>query len=157
MSALRIATGIALVLLGVVALTGCGSTDKSAAGESPLVAQCVHRMLERAEGKPKRLVSDYVRRTYCEPFAKRGWVHPDGTISIRAHEWLLGAGNCETVEGTTTMPCDSRAMHEAPLLECGLLHFVRRSEVRVYLADLQRRRGKVSCDDGTPLDKLGVA
>jgi hypothetical protein len=157
MSPVRIATGIALVLLGVVSLTGCGSTDESEASESPLVAQCVHRMLERAEGKPKRLVREYLRRTYCEPFEKSGWVHPDGTISIRAHEWLLGAGTCERVEGTTTMPCDSRATQEAPLLECGLLHFVRRSEVRVYLADLQRRRGKVRCDDGTPFDELGVA
>jgi hypothetical protein len=153
----RIATGIALVLLLLVALTGCGSTERSEAGEPPLVAPCVHRMLERAMGEPKRLVREYLRRTYCEPFAKKGWVHPDGTISIRAHEWLLGAGTCESVEGTTTTPCDYRAEHEAPLLECGLLHFVRRSEVRVYLADLQSRRGKVSCDDGTPFDELGVA
>ena len=153
---MRTATGIALVLLGLVVLTGCGSTEKGEAGDSPLVAQCVHRMLERAQGEPKRLVREYLRRTYCEPFAKSGWVHADGTISIRAHEWLLGAGTCEKADNTTTLPCDSRTEQEAPLLECGLLHFVRRSEVRPYLADLQRRRGKVSCDDGTPLDELGV-
>jgi hypothetical protein len=124
----RTATGIALVLLGLVVLTGCGSTEKGEAGDSPLVAQCVHRMLERAEGEPKRVVRDYLRRTYCEPFAKSGWVHADGTISIRAHEWLLGAGTCEKADNTTTLPCDSRTEQEAPLLECGLLHFVRRSE-----------------------------
>jgi hypothetical protein len=139
----RIATGIAVVFLALMVATGCDSTTKSEAGDSP--------------GEPKRVVRDYLRRTYCEPFAKRGWIHPDGTISIRAHEWLLGAGTCEKVENTTTLPCDSRTEQEAPLLECGLLHFVRRSEVRPYLADLQRRRGKVSCDDGTPLGELGVA
>jgi hypothetical protein len=153
----RIATGIAVVFLALMVATGCDSTTKSEAGDSPLVSQCVHRMLERAEGEPKRVVRDYLRRTYCEPFAKKGWIHPDGTISIRAHEWLLGAGTCEKVENTTTLPCDSWTEQEAPLLECGLLHFVRRSEVRPYLADLQRRRGKVSCDDGTPLGELGVA
>jgi hypothetical protein len=153
----RIATGIAVVVLALMVAIGCDSTAKSEAGDSSLVSQCVHRMLARAEGEPRRLVRDYLRRTYCEPFAKSGWVHSDGTLSIRAHEWMLGAGTCESVEGTTTLPCDSRAQQEAPLLECGLLHFVRRSEVRPYLEDLQRRRGDVSCDDGTPLDELGVA
>jgi hypothetical protein len=116
-------------------------------------------MLVRAEGGTKPLVREYLRHTYCEPFAKKGWVHADGTISIRAHEWLLGAGACEMVKGEppTTTACDPRASNEAPLLECALLHFVRRSEVRPYLEDLQRRRGKVECDDGTPLDELGVA
>jgi hypothetical protein len=152
----RTRAGIAL-LLATVSLSACGATKEEAAGESPLVAKCVHRMMERTDGPPTRVVQDYIRRTYCDPFAKSGWIHSDGTISIRAHEWLLESGSCEKVEGTTTTPCDSRALNEAPLLECALLHLVPRSEVRPYLSDLERRRGKVRCDDGTPLDELGVA
>jgi hypothetical protein len=152
----RTRAGIAL-LLATVGLTACGTTEEKAARESRLVAKCVQRMMERTDGPRTRLVQDYVRRTYCDPFAKRGWIHTDGTISIRAHEWVLESWSCERVEGMTTTPCDSRALQEAPLLECALLHVVPRNEVRPYLDGLQRRRGKVRCDDGTPLDELGVA
>jgi hypothetical protein len=152
----RTRAGIAL-LLATTSLTACGATKEKASGESLLVAKCVHRMMERTDGPPTLVVQDYLERTYCGPFATRGWIHSDGTLSIRAHEWLLESGSCEKVEGTTTTPCDSRALQEAPLPECALLHLVPRSEVRPYLSDLQRRRGKVQCDDGTPLDELGVA
>jgi hypothetical protein len=40
-------------------------------------------------------------------------------------------------------------------IDCGLLRFVRRSEVRNYLRPLQAG-GPVACDEGIPLAKLGV-
>jgi hypothetical protein len=39
------------------------------------------------------------------------------------------------------------------VLDCGLLHLVRRNEVQTYLEELGR---PVECDDGTPLDQLGA-
>jgi hypothetical protein len=154
----RTTVTIGLALLALTALPACGSTEASeAAGTSGPVEHCVQRLLKQADAPPSRVLRDYARRTYCEPFAKRGWVYPDGTVSIKAHEWLLEGGSCETVQSGTTTKCDARAAEEAPLLECAILHVVPRKEVRAYLEDLKRRRGKVECDDGTPLDRLGVA
>jgi hypothetical protein len=41
------------------------------------------------------------------------------------------------------------------VLDCALLHHVRAGEVRDYLERL-RLESAVQCDDGTPLDELGV-
>jgi hypothetical protein len=38
---------------------------------------------------------------------------------------------------------------------CAVLHYVRRDEVRAYIRKLERSQS-VSCDDGTPPDKLGA-
>jgi hypothetical protein len=46
-------------------------------------------------------------------------------------------------------------MEAKRILDCALLHHVRRSEVRDYVERLQRE-GAVECDDGAPLDDLGV-
>jgi hypothetical protein len=40
-------------------------------------------------------------------------------------------------------------------LECALLHFVRRAEAQAYIHELTKSH-HVTCDDGTPLDKLGA-
>jgi hypothetical protein len=154
---MRTTGGIALALLALVLLTACGSAKEKGAGESPLIAQCLDRMLEQVDGPRTPIVREYLRRTYCVPFAKHGWVHADGTISIEAHEWMLSQRTCVSEQDGVTTKCDPREGMEAPVLECALLHLVRRSEVQSYLEDLQRRRGKVECDDGTPLDQLGVA
>jgi hypothetical protein len=54
------------------------------------------------------------------------------------------------------VPCDSLDWGaELEPLDCGVLHYVRRDEVRNYLAQLRRER-EVVCDDGTALDELGV-
>jgi hypothetical protein len=39
------------------------------------------------------------------------------------------------------------------VLDCGLLHLVRRSEVRAFVASLEQ---PARCDDGTPLDEIGA-
>jgi hypothetical protein len=113
------------------------------------------------QGNPEhRTVSEavaraYVLRTYCRRFAGRGWVYADGALSIKAQEWLARGARCAT--GT-----EGGGIHEVPckvvedgVLDCGMLHFVRRSEARSYVERLERRQ-PVSCDDGTSLEALGI-
>ena len=100
------------------------------------------------------MVRSYTQHTYCDRFAKRGWVYEDGTLSIKAHLWLLNGYACsESSNGghAVTVPCKP----SFDPLECGLLHFVRKAEVRAYLDKLTKTH-HVTCDDGTPLDKLGA-
>jgi hypothetical protein len=96
--------------------------------------------------------------TYCSRFSARGWVYDDGTLSIEAHMWVEEGGGEECAQGTEagqkTVPCDT--IEEDPFIECALLHHVRKQEVREYVAELQRQRPEVRCDDGTPLSALGA-
>ena len=89
----------------------------------------------------------YVRRTYCEPFESRGWVYDDGALSIDAQTWLAEGGSEQCASEAGPVPCP-----ESRTIDCAMLHHVRRSEVRDYLA----RRPDVACDDGTPVEQLGV-
>jgi hypothetical protein len=151
--------GLAIAVL--LALAGCSFGEKKAAqtdakGNSR-VERCTERILDRIGGGVE--VRRYTERAYCGPFARKGWVYADGTLSINAHIYLLNGNACEEMTGTsgglmTTIPCDPRAALLDPL-ECALLHYVRRNEVRVYLRKLERSQS-VACDDGTPLDKLGA-
>ena len=100
------------------------------------------------------MVRSYIFRTYCSRFAKHGWVYEDGTLSIKAHLWLMSAGSCSESrngEPAVTVPCEP----SFDPLECALLHYVRRGEVEAYIRELMKTH-TVSCDDGTPLDKLGA-
>jgi len=100
-------------------------------------------------------VRHYVSVTYCDRFARNGWVYADGALSIAAQRWLLRGGRCATATpgGTAkTVPCESLRSPGEPI-ECAMLHHVRKSEVRTYVAGLPR---DTRCDDGTPLDALGV-
>ena len=75
-------------------------------------------------------------------------------MSIDAQKWLVHGARCaaSTGGGTTTIPCEAV---ENATMDCGMLHYVRRTEVRAYIAELERR-GPVSCDDETLLGNLGV-
>lgn len=125
------------------------------------VERCVDRLLERVKPEDlakttRAVVRRYIERAYCAPFEKRGWVYDDGALSIRAH---TESGTCSSSLGgkTRTVPCEElRRRDQHVVLDCGLLHVVRRSEVRKYVEELQRNH-EVSCDDGTPLDELGAA
>jgi hypothetical protein len=140
----------------VLAVTGCGSSNENAG-----VDRCVDRMLSRSEvgAADEESARSYVRRTYCERFEGNGWVDDDGVLSIAAQRWLDDSGTCEAGgEGqpSRTVPCEE--FEEPPALRhvnCALLHHVRRSEVRAYVAERQRE-GPFACDDGTPLAELGV-
>ena len=103
----------------------------------------------------------YAKNTYCAPFEQKGWVYDDGALSIAAQTWLDNGEECETevaVTGaeesdrgpTQTIPC-----LQTNSIDCAFLHHVRQTEVMAYIAERQRD-GDVHCDDGTPLEELGV-
>lgn len=133
----------------LAALVGCGSGN----GAESRVDRCVERLLTNAEGRETDAARAYVRRTYCGPFASRGWVYDDGALHIDAQEWLDEGGMevCETAgeDGqSVTIPCAD----EPPVINCAMLRHVRRGEVRQYLA----QRPDLGCQDGTPVQQLGV-
>ena len=99
------------------------------------------------------MVRSYIERTYCDRFARNGWVYDDGTLSIKAHLWLMNAGQCSESTGGAwvTVPC--KPSYDP--LECALLHFVRKAEAQAYIEELTKTH-RVSCDDGTPLGELGA-
>ena len=103
----------------------------------------------------------YIESTYCSRFEREGWISDDGTLSIAAHVVFAdgGAEECVTAEAgeeAETVPCVKLEGGNGPLvLDCALLHLVPRGEVREYVGVLERSR-EVSCDDGTPLDRLGA-
>jgi hypothetical protein len=151
---------LALALFAV----GCGS-GATQSGTAARAASCTDRLVKGAKAgatrPPEAAVRRYVMVTYCQPFARRGWVYEDGSLSIKAHLWVV-RGTRESCETSTpggkdkTVPCATLAAPGEPqMIDCALLHYVRRSEVRAYLTQLGGRR-RVQCDDGTPLANLGV-
>ena len=153
--------GLAIAVL--LALAGCNFGEQKAAKPDAKVnsraERCTERMLDRIGGTSDAKTRSYVESAYCGPFARKGWVYQDGTLSINAHLHLLNGNACEEMIGTpdgkmTKIPCDPRTAMLNPL-ECAVLHYVRRDEVRAYIRRLERSQ-TVSCDDGTPLDKLGA-
>ncbi len=161
---------VALVLL-TATLAACGSSsgetgdrappaDRRATAAAGRTESCVERMLQRATAQDasEEDLRRYARDTYCARFERNGWIYEDGALSIAAHLWLEEGGTCATGsegEPTRTVPCEEARPGGPRRLDCALLHQVRRSEVRDYVARL-RREGAVECDDGTPLDDLGV-
>jgi hypothetical protein len=160
---------LAIVVILVVA--GCGSSvneastkrgGRASAEAASRVERCVDRLMERVKPEDfakttRAVMGRHVERAYCAPFEKRGWVYDDGALSIRAHV-VEQPGTCSSSLGgeTRTVSCEElQRMDERLVLDCALLHIVRRSEVRKYIEELQRNH-EVSCDDGTPLDELGA-
>jgi hypothetical protein len=149
----------------LVVIAGCdsqgdgGSRDSAAVGLPSRVDRCTQRFLQRVEGAPTEEAERYARVTYCEPFERRGWVYDDGTLGIDAYLHVASAGTCASAkpgEPARTVPCeDLERGHGPQMLDCALLHFVRRSEVTKYVEGLQQSR-EVACDDGTPLADLGA-
>jgi hypothetical protein len=150
--------------LFVLTLAGCGSKSGEAGNDRSRVERCVDRLLEHARAEDlatseTEAVRRYTRVTYCAPFESHGWVYDDGALSVAAQRWLAGSGSevCGTAgadEESETVPCGELESPEGPrLIDCAILHVVRRSEVRDYLAQL---RADVECDDKTPVEQLGV-
>jgi hypothetical protein len=166
-------TCLACALFAVV-LAGCGgasdlqaggtATDQRSIATSERVERCTDRFLERVEGadSDKDEVRHYVEVTYCAPFAERGWVYEDGTLNIKAYTWLIQGSSeaCASASGNQpaqTVPCEQvESAGGIQILDCAILHQVRRSEVREYVEELERT-GEVECDDGTPLEDLGAS
>jgi hypothetical protein len=173
----------ALVVAAVVAVlfsvtvAGCGSTETeasrhtSAGGEASAqaatrVERCTDRFLERVDPQDfanttEAEIRRYVEISYCLRFEKQGWVYDDGTLSIDAYTKLVESGSeectqAESGEEARTVPCEELDQGDAPqVLDCAILHHVRRAEVRKYVRELRRSR-EVTCDDGTPLHKVGA-
>lgn len=125
------------------------------------IESCVDRLLQRAttqdanEDDARR----YARQTYCARFESHGWIYDDGVLSIGAQTWLEEGATCATgSEGqpTRTLPCEELDAPGTRTLDCALLHHIRRSEVQEYVERLKRERPVIECDDGTPVDDLGV-
>ena len=153
-------TLVRLVVVAALALpsaVGCAGGGEAVADPRGRVELCVDRLLSRSDaGAQDARARRYVEMTYCRPFAVRGWVNDDGTVSIDAHRWVVSAGTAECAvaeagKPAPTVDCDTFPRDE--MLDCALLHHVRKDEVRAYLDALPY---KVRCDDGTPLDELGV-
>ena len=153
--------GLAIVVLLVLA--GCGG-EKAAqptVEASPRAERCTQRILDRVSGDNGEKARAYIDRVYCVPFDRKGWVYSDGTLSIAAHLYVLHSGTCaessvsggSTTTTTTSTKCDPADLLNP--LECAVLHYVRKDEVRAYIRKLQRTQ-TVRCDDGTPLDQLGA-
>jgi hypothetical protein len=160
--------------LFVVALAGCGetggnrnqatATDEPSVAASQRIERCTERFLERVEDEDVSTeeARRYVEVTYCAPFVERGWVYEDGTLSIAAHTWLVGSSSEECVSARAgqpaqTVPCEEREPTGGlQVIDCALLHHVRRREVRDYVEELQREY-EVECDDGTPVEELGAS
>jgi uncharacterized protein YjhX (UPF0386 family) len=152
---------IGLAIAVLLALTGCGGEKKTAqptVDASPRAERCTQRILDRVRGDNGAEARAYIDRAYCVPFDRKGWVYADGTLSIDAHLFLLNSGVCSA--GTsdpggsaTTTVCDPADLLDP--LECAVLHYVRKDEVKRYIRKLKRKQ-PVRCDDGTPLDKLGA-
>jgi hypothetical protein len=152
------------IALFVAALSACGSETSRPLAEAPgpeaRVERCIERLLQRAASQEANAenVRSYVRETYCARFALNGWVYDDGALRLAAHHWLEQGMRCATAnagEPARTIPCEEAGEPRPRVLDCALLHHVRRSEVVTYLEQL-RRKAAVRCDDETPLDELGV-
>jgi hypothetical protein len=153
-----------VVALALVSVVGCGSAATHS-GTAAKAASCTNRLLMAAKPiasrAPKAAARRYVMMTYCQPFARKGWVYDDGSLSIKAQLWLV-QGTRKSCDKTApggqnkTVPCAALATPDEPrMVDCTLLRFVRRNEVRTYLARLEAGR-RVRCEDGTPLANLGV-
>jgi hypothetical protein len=154
------------VVFAVLALAGCGSGGADTKRVAEAAGKCTDRMfqevtLSRAPAYspvPETQLRTYLAITYCGPFASKGWVHDDGSLRIDAQWWLVrghrNACGAATPGGTPkVVPCGVFLGSE---IDCALLHFVRRSEVRRYIAELPAQFRNIRCDDGTPPDELGV-
>ena len=146
-------------------LAGCGTGDggrdrpasarEGAGARAARVDACIERLLS---GSPVGSSSEqearrYAKETYCAPFERNGWVYEDGALSIAAQRWLEQGGECASAsegEPSRTIPCA-----QADVIDCAVLRHVRQAEALAYIAEL-KREGELRCDDGTPLQELGV-
>jgi hypothetical protein len=154
-----------VVLAVALVAAGCGSSGESGGNAStvaaPRVEKCVERFLARAtsDASTETEVRRYIDGTYCSPFEREGWVYEDGTLSIAAYLSLARGGSeaCASADGgvTDTAACSELPADASVVLDCAVLHVVRREEVQQYVRELERDR-EVSCDDGTPLERLGA-
>jgi hypothetical protein len=150
----RVGVLLAIALLLTACSSGEGTKAAADATSSSRSKQCTERILAGIKRDRSPMVRSYIQRTYCDRFAKQGWVYEDGTLSIKAQLWVMHGYTCSEANSdqpAVTVPCKP----SFDPLECALLHFVRRAEAQAYIHQLTKSH-HVTCDDGTPLDKLGA-
>jgi hypothetical protein len=154
-----------MLIVAEAVLSACGSGSGERRDEAPAavsrIERCVDRLLQAATTREasKEEARRYIRNTYCARFERKGWIYEDGALSIAAQIWLDEGATCAiSGEGqpTRTVRCEEERRRAGDwTLDCGLLHVVRRSEVKDYIQRM-RSNGVVECDDGSALDELGI-
>jgi hypothetical protein len=156
-----------VVLSAALVVAGCGAGREPGgnAGSSingsttaePRVERCVERFFAQAtsDASTEVNVRRYIERTYCSPLERQGWVYEDGTLKIGAYLFLVKGGSEGCVSDGATVSCDEPPADASVVLDCAVLHVVRRNEVQQYVKELERHH-EVSCDDGTPIERLGA-
>jgi hypothetical protein len=146
-----------MALVFVVLAAGCGSDgDEPEAAGGSRVEKCVARLVERTEGMDRSEAERYARTTYCEPFAKRGWVHEDGTFSIDVLQGRATSEACAAPRPQEPAPTNPCIDIPSDPLDCDLLDLVRRAEVQQYLKERQREGALIRCEDGRRPEELGA-
>jgi hypothetical protein len=140
---------------------GAQSAEREPAAATARIESCVDRLLSRATTQDVNEddARSYARDTYCARFEANGWIDDDGVLSIGAHTWHEEGGTCafgSEEQPTRTVPCEELDAPGRRRVDCALLHHTRRSDVKAYVERLQRERPIIECDDGTPVDDLGV-
>lgn len=150
---------IRIAIVAILAVTAAGCSWGSN-GTDKLVDSCTKRLLAQSTRTvPRALVRRYVQTAYCKPFAKRGWLHENGTFSIDAYRSATRSRVCAAGgagDPARRVPCDQVDSAGLLVLDCAFLRLVSRDEVVPYLTRLQQKR-EIRCDDDTPLSQLGVA
>jgi hypothetical protein len=144
------------LLMVALLVAGCGSDGDEPEASGSRFDQCVDRVVERTEGLDKAKAERKARTTYCEPFAKRGWVHEDGTLAIDVVRGEATSEMCAAPrpqEPAPTTPCIDTP---STPLDCDLLDLVRRAEVQQYLKERQSEGALIRCEDGRPPEELGA-
>ena len=155
---------VAFAAAAVFILVSCGSQSSRRESIAKAAASCTDRLVRTMKPYPAPAAETrrYVAVMYCQPFARKGWVYGDGSLSIEAQLWAVHGyrETCATLlpnGSEQTIPCDKLpGGGEDQLIDCGILRFVRRSEVQPYVAKLQRRHPGIRCEQGTPFKELGV-
>jgi hypothetical protein len=163
---------VPVLLAALLIAAGCGSGENSggnaaSSGEPSTsaarrVEKCVERFFERAnsDSVAEADVRRYIERTYCSPFERNRWIHEDGTLSIGAYSFVARgySDECASSDGGQgdTVSCAALPPDEPVVLDCAVLHLVRRQEVQQYVRELEQLHREVSCDDGTPVERLGA-
>jgi hypothetical protein len=149
-------TKAALGALIVLTAAACGTNETDTSGR---VERCIDRLLSNARDASAAAGEEaraYVGRTYCEPFAGKGWVYADGALAIDAQRWIDEGASCAVGSEdapTRTVPCGE--VDDPARADCAVLRHVRRDEVRAYVEERGGEK-RFACEDGTPVAELGV-
>ena len=102
---MRVGVLLAIALLLTACSSGEGKKAITGRDASSRSKQCTDRILDGIKGNRSPIVQSYIQRTYCDRFAKHGWVYEDGTLSIKAHLWVMNGYTCsEEVRTPTNRP-----------------------------------------------------